>query len=69
MYIRRKEDDEVIELNERRLFELVERLECKLKKIETIANHALLNAQMSHSLIVIRKVSEDNIDKLDDILD
>lgn len=51
------------------LFELADRLETKLKKIETLTSSVLVKAQLSHSLLVVRKISEDKIEELNKILD
>lgn len=56
-----------IELAE--LFELVGDLKRELKEIKAIANDAFLKANISHSLIVIRKIGEDRVDELKRILD
>jgi hypothetical protein len=49
--------------------ETADRILEKLKKIEAITDEALLKASISHSLIVVRKVSEDKIEDLKKILD
>lgn len=45
------------------------RLLNKLEKIEALTDEALIKAQLSHSLIVVRKVSSEDVKKLDEILD
>ena len=63
------EDMSKIELQIRDVFEAVERLENKLQKMEAMTDSILIKAQLSYSLLVVRKVSEDKIEKLDMILD
>ncbi len=58
-----------IEIKYHELEKLVDRLWEELQKIEAIASSALMKAQLSHSLIVVRKVSEDNLSELKDLLD
>ena len=50
-------------------FDLANELKRELKEIRAIADDALLKAQISHSLIVIRKVGEDRLDALKEVLD
>ena len=47
----------------------IDALEQKLEKIETMADRALFKAQLSHSLIIVRKVGEDRLEELKNILD
>lgn len=47
----------------------IDDLEQKLKKIETLADRALIKAQLSHSLVIVRKVGEDRLEELKNILD
>lgn len=49
--------------------EALERVEMKLRKIEAMADMILTKSCMSHSLLVVRKVSEDKVDELNQILD
>lgn len=63
------EEKTAVELYFTELYELVKGLELELKKIQAIAEDALLKARMSNSLIVVRKVEEDKIEELKKILD
>ena len=51
------------------IIDIMENIERQLKKIETIANDAYIQAAMSQCLVVVRKVGEDNLKKMDEILD
>ena len=51
------------------LMELTDRLESKLRKIETMADAALSKASVSHSLIVVRKIAENRVEDLSKLLD
>ena len=51
------------------LQEMIEKIEKKLIKIDDLATDAMLKASASHSLIVVRKVSESNLGKLKKILE
>lgn len=59
----------VVEIEFHQVEEVVDRLIEKLKKIETLTDEALSKALISHSLIVIRKTSEDKIKKINELLD
>lgn len=63
------EKSSVSEIHLQETFELVERLEVKLKKLDCLADSVLSKAMMAHSLIIIRKVSEDKENDLNQILD
>lgn len=63
------EKSSVPEIHLQETFELVERLEVKLKKLDCLADSVLNKAMMAHSLIIIRKVSEDKENDLNQILD
>ena len=67
--IKRSEILEETELRLKELLLLIDRIEEKLRKIETMADSALVKAGMSHSLIVVRKVSEDKEEELKTLLD
>lgn len=62
-------DMEPIELAFADVMRTAERIQKKLEKIEALADDALIKASMSHSLVIVRKVSEDNLQKLNEILD
>ena len=51
------------------IIDIMENIERQLKKIETIANDSYIKAAMSQCLVVVRKVGEDNLKKMDEILD
>lgn len=59
----------VPELELRETFELVEQLEVRLRKLDSLADSLLSKAMMAHSLIVVRKVSEDNVEQMEKTLD
>lgn len=56
-----------IELQE--TFEYVRELEYKLQKLQAVVDNLYIKAQISHSLLVIRKIDEGNADKLNQLLD
>lgn len=58
----------LLELKLQELVGQTSRLETELKKIEALVSDVMFKAQMSHSLIIVRKVSEDKLDKLDKLL-
>ena len=58
----------LLELKLQELVDQVSGLETKLKKIEAIVSDVMFKAQMSHSLIIVRKVSEDKLEELDKLL-
>ena len=66
---KRTQDLSSAELSLQEVFELADRLERKLKKIEAVVDDLYIKAQISHSLIVIRKVSEDKEQALKELLD
>lgn len=51
------------------VLEIADRLEEKLKKLEALADDALMKANISHSLIVVRKIGEDKTQDLSGLLD
>lgn len=46
-----------------------EALECELREIKTMADSIKTYLAVSHCLLVVRKVSEDRLKKLDELLD
>ena len=56
-----------IELQEIR--QLVRELRAELTEIQPLIEHIRVEAQISHCLLVIRKVSEDKVKQVDDLLD
>ena len=58
----------LLELKLQELVDQTSRLENELKKIEALVSDVMFKAQMSHSLIIVRKVSEDKLDELDKLL-
>ena len=58
MFGKRVENLSRAELELMEVFALVERLEAKIAKIEALASDAYFKAQLSHSLIVVRKIEE-----------
>ena len=66
---KRVQDRNEAELRFNELMQLADQLESKLRKIETITDAALAKAEISHSLIVVRKISEDKVNELKEILD
>lgn len=57
------------ELEFRETFELVEQLEVRLRKLDSLADSLLSKAMLAHSLIVVRKVSEDRVEQMEKALD
>jgi len=57
------------ELELRATFELVEQLEVRLRKLDSLADSLLSKAMLAHSLIVVRKVSEDKVEQMEKALD
>ena len=57
------------ELELRDVFELVDQLEVRLKRLDFLTDTILSKAMMAHSLIVVRKVSEDKIEQFEKTLD
>lgn len=57
------------ELELREVFELVDQLEVRLKRLDFLTDTILSKAMMAHSLIVVRKVSEDKIEQFEKALD
>lgn len=56
-----------IELQEIR--QLVRELRAELTEIQPLIELIRVEAQISHCLLVVRKVSEDNVKQVDDLLD
>lgn len=44
-------------------------LNSKMQQIKTIADDAFIKASISHSLVVVRKISEEKTEKLNKLLD
>lgn len=59
----------VPELELRETFELVEQLEVRLNKLDSLVDSLLSKAMLAHSLIVVRKVSEEKVEHLEKELD
>lgn len=45
-------------------FELIRALELKLQKLEAVVDSLYFKAQISHSLLIVHKVNEDDLIKL-----
>lgn len=58
----------LLELKLQELVDQTSRLETELKKIEALVSDVMFKTQMSHSLIIVRKVSEEKLDELDKLL-
>ena len=56
-----------IELQEIR--QLVRELRAELMELRPLAERIRIEAQVSHCLLVVRKVSEDKVKQVDDLLD
>lgn len=56
-----------IELQEIR--QLVRELRAELMELRSLAERIRIEAQVSHCLLVVRKVSEDKVKQVDDLLD
>lgn len=67
--MRKTKDKNVAEIAMTDLFEQTEQIEHRLKEIETITNDIWSKIMMCHSLLVVRKVSEDKLNDLKNILD
>lgn len=67
--IKRTEHMTGYEINNQEVEQTAERVLKKLKKIEALVDEIYIKTSMSHSLIIVRKISEDKIDKLAEILD
>ncbi len=57
------------EINLQEVFELLEALKQELQEIKAVADVTFMKVNMSHSLIVVRKIGEDKLEELKDILD
>lgn len=57
------------ELEMQELFELLKEVRQELQDIKTMADDLYFKAQISHSLLVVRKISEDKLDKFNELLD
>lgn len=57
------------EVELREVFDLLEELKQQLREIKTVVNELSVKAQISHSMLVVRKISEDKLDLLDSLLD
>ena len=66
---KRTEKMSVPEIQLCKIFELVEQLEVKFKKLDYLADNILNKAMMAHGLIIIRKVSGEKENDLNQILD
>ena len=53
----------------RELFEAAKELKQELREIKQLADDVLLKAQISHCLIVVRKIGEDKLEVLSKLLD
>ena len=62
-------DMSAVELREKELLDFMDSLECKLKKIEAELDGLYMKAAVSHSLLVVRKISEEKLDQLREITD
>lgn len=66
---KRAKDMSAAEIELAEVFELVGELKRELKETKAIADDAFVKANISHSLIVVRKIGEDKLDALKEILD
>lgn len=57
------------ELELQEAFELIRELKHEMREMKAMVDDALIKAQISHSLIVVRRVSEDKVNRLDELLD
>ena len=57
------------ELELREVYSLIHDLERKIKKMEAMAEHLASLLMISHSLLVVRKIGEDKLDALKELLD
>ncbi len=63
------EQQNATELYFNQVMEITKRLEEKMVKIEAVADMILMKSTMSHSLLVVRKVGEDKLEELKEIID
>ncbi len=56
-----------IELKE--IHQLVRELRAELMEMKALVEYIRVEAQISHCLLVVRKVSEDKVKQVDDLLD
>ena len=56
-----------IELQE--IHQLIRELRAELMEIQPLVEYIRVEAQISHCLLVVRKVSEDKVKQVDDLLD
>lgn len=57
------------ELELQETFDHVRELEVKIKKLEAVVDGLYVKAQVSHSLLVVRKISEERVDEVERLLD
>lgn len=57
------------ELELQETFDHVRELEAKIKKLEAVVDGLYVKAQVSHSLLVVRKISEERIEEMEKLLD
>lgn len=69
MFFKKIEDMNVIELHVQELLDLVRELNEELRRAKYLLDDLTLKAQMSNCLLVVRKVGEDKLEKLEKILD
>lgn len=58
-----------VEIELRETFDYVRELEEKLRKLEAVVDALYFKAQISHSLLVVRKVGEEDLERINQILD
>lgn len=58
-----------VELELREVFELLGEVRPELAGIKAMADDLYFKAQISHSLIVVRKISEDNVEKVNQLVE
>lgn len=63
------EEKSVVQVSLEELLDMADRIEEKLKKIEALADDALIKANISHSLIVVRKIAENKVQDLSELID
>ena len=58
-----------VEIELQETFEHIRELEEKLRKLEAVVDALYFKAQISHSLLVVRKVGEENLGSINQMMD
>jgi len=63
------EDMSPVELELAELFDLLNAVKRSVRQLKAVTDEILVKSQISHSLLVVRKVDEGNLEKLGKLLD